>query len=270
VPRKVPKAVRKRSFGRNPPAYDRARLAYPRRVYDVLRARCGLRPGAAVFEVGPGTGIATRELLRLGADPITLVEPDRRLARFLREALRQYHDRVTISSRPFERAALPAEAFDLGVAASSFHWLPEQLALRKVARALRPGGWWATWNNRHGDPYRSSAFFRALQPLYRELSPGRVGGEHTRAYASRDRRNRLRALESTGKFERISREEVRWSATLTTARVQALWGTFSDIITLPPRRRAWFLAELGKIADERFGGEVTFPVLTPLYTARRL
>ena len=52
-------------------------------MFEILASRCGLRPGAAVFEIGPGTGIATRELLRLGADPLTVVEPDRRLVGFL-------------------------------------------------------------------------------------------------------------------------------------------------------------------------------------------
>ena len=201
---------------------------------------------------------------------MTLIEPDRRLARYLMGSLGPYAGRVRVSIAPFERAALSAGSFDLGVAATSFHWLPERLALRKIARALRPGGWWATWNNHHGDPYRPSAFHRALQPLYRELSGGRVGREYTKTSAARDRRDRLRALESVGRFDDISREDVRWSVTLATAHVTALWGTFSDIVTLSPRRREWFLAELGRIADEQFGGEVTFPMLTPVYSARRV
>jgi SAM-dependent methyltransferase len=273
VPQKVTRKVRGSVFGRAPEAYDHARLAYPKRVYEILTTRCGLHPGAVVFEIGPGTGIATRELLRLGGNSITLIEPDRRLARYLVDSLGSRDRRVTISIKPFERAALPAEGFDLGVAATSFHWLPERLALRKVARALKPGGWWATWNNHHGDPYRPSPFHRALQPLYRELSHGRgvvPGGGQTQASAARDRRNRIAALKSVGKFDHISREDIRWPVTLETARVKALWGTFSEIVTLPPGKRDWFLTEVEKIADEQFDGEVQFPMLTPIYTARRV
>jgi SAM-dependent methyltransferase len=270
MPKKAPRRVRKRVFGRDPEAYDDARLPYPKRVYEILTTRCGLHPGAELFEIGPGTGIATRELLRLGADRLTLVEPDRRLARYLVDSLGSLGDRVKLSIEPFERTALPAASFDLGVAATSFHWLPERVALRKVARALKPGGWWATWNNHHSDPYRPSPFHRALQPLYRELSYGRIGGGPTKASAARDRTNRLRALESVGKFDRVSREDIRWTVTLGTARVKALWGTFSDIATLPPKKRDWFLTELGRIVDGQFGHEVTFPMLTPIYTARRV
>jgi SAM-dependent methyltransferase len=249
-------------------AYDRARLAYPKEVYRLLTTRCGLRRDVSVFEIGPGTGIATRALLKLGAAPMTIIEPDRRLARYLEARLRTWRGTVTILAEPFERVKLPREAFDLGVAATSFHWLPERPALRKVARSLRSGGWWATWNNHYGDPYRPNDFHRALQPLYQRLS-GRRSTRYTRARARKDRRDRLRALESVGAFERISREDLWWSARLGTERVQALWGTFSEIVTLPPARKRWFLRELGRMIDEQFRGEVDIPIHTPVYTAQR-
>jgi SAM-dependent methyltransferase len=262
--------VRGRVFGGDPGAYHRARLGYPPRVYEILTQRCGLRPGATVFEIGPGTGIATRELLRHGASRITVFEPDRRLVRFLRETLGARGERVEYRVGPFERAALPAGRYDLGIAASSFHWTPERLALRKVARALRPGGWWAMWNNHHGDPPRIGPFPRAIQPLYRALSTGRSREEVAPAGAVRERRERLDALRSLGRFDRVSREEIRWKVALTTSRVQSLWGSFSDTILLPPAKRRWFLTELGRIVDDQFGGRVEVPIRTPIYTARRI
>src|SRR5438045_911078 len=73
------------AFGGDPSGYDRARPDYPEWVYQVLRQRCGLAPGVAAFEIGPGTGKATRRLLELGADPLVAIEPDARLATFLRD-----------------------------------------------------------------------------------------------------------------------------------------------------------------------------------------
>jgi SAM-dependent methyltransferase len=270
MPKKVPRRVRRTVFGRDPKKYDRARLPYPKRVYEILTTRCGLHPGAAVFEIGPGTGIATRELLRRGADPLTLVEADRRLAHYLADALRHDGTRVRITVKPFERATLPSAAFDLGIAASSFHWIPQRLALRKVARLLKPGGWWADWNNHHGDPYRSGPFSRALQPLYRELAAGHAREEIHRASATKYGRTRMAALKSVGKFDHISRENIRWSVTLKTTQVSELWATFSDTLILPPKKRRWFLSELERIVDEKFGGKVDIPMLTPIYTARRV
>jgi SAM-dependent methyltransferase len=267
---RVPRRVRKCVFGRNPEAYARARLPYPDGLFEILTNRCGLHAGAAVFEIGPGTGIASRELLRRGASPLTLIEPDRRLARYLRSSLDASASRLRMIEAPFEKARLPPRSFDLGVAASSFHWLPERTALRKVARALKPGGWWASWNQHHGDATRPSAFHDALQPLYRGLSGGRDPGRYTKAVAVRDRAARLRALRSVGRFDRISREDLRWKVTLSGPRVSALWGTFSDIVTLPAAQRRRFLAGLERVIATEFGGRVTIPMLTPLYLARRI
>src|SRR5580693_5252784 len=78
----------RRAFGKDPVTYDKTRPPYPPRVYQILRNRCGLKYGSRVFEIGPGSGRATRQLLRLGANPLTLVEPDERLANYLSQQLR--------------------------------------------------------------------------------------------------------------------------------------------------------------------------------------
>ena len=44
---------------------------------------------------------------------------------------------LTVRVETFERSELDEGAFDLGVAATSFHWLDQQPALAKAARALR-------------------------------------------------------------------------------------------------------------------------------------
>ena len=176
---------------------------------------------------------------------------------------------MSIVVAPFERAKLPSHGFDLGVAASSFHWTPERMALRKVARLLKLGGWWASWNNIHGDPSRPSPFHRAIQPLYTELSGVPSPGVIARSSAARHRRESMAAMKSVGQFDRISREDIHWSVTLKTGQVRALWGTFSDILVLPSPKRRWFLLNLGRIVDEEFGGEVKIPILTYIYTARR-
>ncbi len=256
-------------FGRDPARYDRARTAYPPEVFEILTDRCGLAPGKAVFEIGPGTGIATRELLARGADPLVLIEADRRLVRYLRRTLDLHGADVQFRTGPFERAVLPRAYFDLGVAATSFHWLPARLAFRRVARALRPGGWWAVWNNRHSDPYREGPFSRALISLYAELEGRRTSNATLRAADRRQGAKRLAAARAVGAFERISRQDIHWKVTLSAERVAALWGTFSDVLTLPAARRRWFLAELRRIGNEDLGGRVTVPMLTSVYTARR-
>jgi len=117
------------AFGLDPGAYHAARPAYPDWVFETIRDRCGLKPGTATFEIGAGTGKATRRLLDFGANPLAAIEPDHRLAAFLRATIQDKALTVTVS--PFEEAALPEVNFDLGISATAFHWLDEEPALKR-------------------------------------------------------------------------------------------------------------------------------------------
>jgi SAM-dependent methyltransferase len=268
---KKERSTGRRVFGRDPATYDRNRLDYPPRVFEILRQRCHLGASTVALEIGPGTGKATRQLLSEGVASIVAIEANPRLARFLRDRSRRYLSRVEVRAVGFEEAQLPDHQFDLVVAATSFHWLDERRALRKVARALRPGGWWAAWWNHHGDPRHPS-------PLSRELHrrcgkpdadwPDWVRRGRDRAVLERERR--LTLLRRDGRFDRISVEEVRWQVRLSTARARGLWSTFSEVATLPAAKRRRLLDGLADVVDERFGGSLPLRVVTPIYTARRV
>ena len=77
--------------------------------------------------------------------------------------------RLCFEATTFEAADLPEGGFDLGYAASSFHWLDTAVSLEKVASLLRPGGAWAMWWNIHQDPDRPHPFGDAVAPLMLEL-----------------------------------------------------------------------------------------------------
>ena len=258
-------------FGRDPSNYNRSRFDYPHRVFELLHRRCGLDPKSVVLEIGPGTGKATRQLLAEGPASILAVEPNPRLARYLTTHLGRRWRRVRVQVASFEEADLPAEYFDLVVAATSFHWLDERRALRKVARLLKPGGWWAAWWNHHGDPFHPSPFSRALHDLYGDPGSGWPDWvRRSRTQARVERQRRLMLLRNGGYFDDVSVEEVRWRARLSTARLQGLWGSFAEVASLPARKRRKFLDDLGRMVEDRFGGEVLLPMVTPIYTARRL
>jgi len=194
----------RQAFGDDPANYDASRPPYPEWVFDTLRERCGLRPGAAVFEAGAGTGKATRPLLAAGADPLVAIEPDARLAGFLRASTPSLALEVRVE--PFEDAELPAAAFDLGVCATAFHWLDEQAALAKVADALKPRGWWAMVWNLFGDPDRADPFHDATDEL---LNDGPRTPSHGGSAGDRIALNdnaRLSGFGRNGSFEAISNE----------------------------------------------------------------
>ena len=133
---KLARQFGRQAFGENPASYHSSRPEYPEWVYATLASGCGLRRNAAVFEIGAGTGTATRRLLDLGADPLTAVEPDQRLADFLRT--NNPDKALTMVVAAFEDASLEEEAFDLGVSFTAFHWLDEDSALVKIASLFAP------------------------------------------------------------------------------------------------------------------------------------
>ena len=155
-------------FSSDVAAYDSARPGYPERVYELLRETCGLGPGSAVLEIGPGTGQATGRLLDHGAS-VVAVELSPEFAALLET---KYAERsFTVAVGPFEDVALDPASFDLVVAATSFHWVDVDTGIRRAAEHLRPGGhlalWWALW----GDPDRDDPFSDALGSMLREQAP---------------------------------------------------------------------------------------------------
>jgi len=259
----VPRTFGRQAFGLDPAGYDAARPAYPDWVFDFLRDRCGLAPHTATFEIGAGTGTATRRLLQLGANPLLAVEPDERLAAFLRKTIPD--TALTVIVAPFEEAGLPEASFDLGLSATAFHWLSEDFALTKVTKLLRPGGWWAMlWNvfgdSRRPDPFHEATKFLVNQPL----SPSAGNGEVPFAL---DAEARVAALERTQAFDLVEYQTSAWSLVLDPNETAALYATYSNINIRPDREHV--LHELRRIAREEFQGRVTRNMVTSLYAARR-
>lgn len=251
----------RRVFGQDASGYDRARLPYPARIYELLQSRCGLREGTATFEIGPGTGIATRELLRLGADPLVAIEPDERLAGYLRENLTS--PALSIENVTFEETNLSPARFDLGVAATSFHWLEQDLALEKVAQALRPGGWFAMWWNVFGAKH--DQFYDALEPIMKPIE--HPLGKSVDSFSD-DMAARIGDLRSKCRFGDVKAETFRENVALDAARIRALFSSFSPIRMLAPERQIKILDEIEQVARDRFDNRVEREVRTIVYTAR--
>jgi SAM-dependent methyltransferase len=253
----------RQAFGRDAAGYDAARPAYPDWAFDFLCERCGLVPNAVTFEIGAGTGTATRRLLELGANPLLAVEPDDRLAAFLRETIADEALTVVIST--FEEAVLREASFDLGLSATAFHWLNEDPALAKVATLLRPGGWWAMVWNTFGDPHRLDPFREATKTLLDGPSSPANGASDV-SFAL-DTEARLSALERTHAFDIVDHRTSEWSLVLDPDQTVALYATYSNINIRPDREAV--LTELGRIARDEFQGRVTRNMITSLYIARR-
>lgn len=256
----------RRAFGADAANYDRARPQYPARVFELLRARCGLAPGARVFEIGPGTGLATRPLLTAGAR-VTAIEPDERLAARLRENAPA--DSLEIIIAPFEDVELPKGGFDLGASATAFHWLDQRPALVKVASLLRPGGWWAMWWNVFGDPDRHDPFHEATKDLLSGLAASPSQSQNWQHPFGLDAETRLADIESVGVFDDAAFENLKWTLVLDPGQVRALYATYSQFSVVEETERNRLLDRLEEIAATDFAGRVARNMCTSIYTARR-
>jgi SAM-dependent methyltransferase len=253
----------RQAFGESPADYHSARPEYPEWVFDTLASVCGLQRDAAVFEIGAGTGKATRRLLERGARPLIAIEPDPRLASFLRTNIPDEALQVVVA--PFEDVSLDPAAFDLGVCATAFHWLDEAPALVRISRLLRPGAWWAAAWNVFADDGQPDPFHEATRELLgTRISPS--AGENGIPFGL-DSAARLAAVKRTGAFDLVETRTSRWPLVLDADQTVALYGTYS--IVRARSDRAALLTEIGRIARDVFRDRVVRNITTSLYIARR-
>lgn len=133
--------------------YEATRPGYPAEIVDAVLTTAGLGPGAAVLEIGCGTGQLTRQLagreFRLTAidlGPSMVAAAERNVADPL----------VRFDVCTFEDFA-GTGPFDLIVSATAFHWVDPAIGLAKCARLLRSGGWLAllSTGELYSEPFRT-------------------------------------------------------------------------------------------------------------------
>ncbi len=144
--------------------YRRFRPSYPAGVIELIRNTASLRAGAAVADVGSGTGILTKLLLEAGWD-VYAVEPNAPMRRAAEDELGS-HARFHSVDASAETTGLPTASVDVITCAQAFHWFNRDAARAEFARLLKPDGWvFIIWNERE----LSSAFDRAYYDILTTL-----------------------------------------------------------------------------------------------------
>jgi SAM-dependent methyltransferase len=167
-----------------------------------------------------------------------------------------------------EDADLPSAAFDLAVAASSFHWVDEETGLAQLVSAVRPGGWVALWWTLFGIPDEPDAFITATSPLLDDIEASPSAGVDGGPPFALGVDARHCALDHAG-FADVRHETFTWTVAWDTAGIRALYSSFAPIARLDDDRRTEILDGVSVIAEREFGGRVTRTLLTSLYTARK-
>ena len=247
-------------YGQDPAVYALGRPDYPPRVYHLLISRCGLTASSRVLEIGPGTGLVTRRLLDVGAR-VTAVEPDPAMAHYLTQALPE--PRLDIVVQAFEDASLAASAFDVAVAANSFHWVAQPRGLQQLGRAIRSDGWVALWGMLFEDPTTPDDLSRLVEDLVGK-SPG---SDHRQLPSPFDQTSRRAELSAAG-FVDIDSELLRDTIELDPLKARALYASMTVILRRTAEQRPAVLDAIEAAVRDRFGGCVQRQTVGVIYTAR--
>lgn len=120
--------------------YEESRPGYPPGIVEFVTATAGLGPGAAVLEIGCGTGQLTEQLAASGFR-LTAIDIGPSMIAAARRRVPAAGVSFQVTS--FEDLAAADASFDLVISSAAFHWIDPEVAFTKSARLLRPVGWLA-------------------------------------------------------------------------------------------------------------------------------
>jgi SAM-dependent methyltransferase len=236
-----------RGFAASADRYERGRPDYPAAAIDALAARCGLRPGRTVLDLGAGTGKLTRMLVPTGA-AVLAVEPVPEMRAELERRVRG----VAVLGGTAERIPLADRYVDAVAVGQAFHWFDADAALREIHRVLKPAGGMALiWNARDERDALQVALSEIIDPLE---------GDTPR----RKQRNWKTLLADSGLFERTERLLFEHVQLLDEQGVVDRVTSISFIAAASPAVRADVEARVRALVAET-AAPIRLPYMTELY-----
>lgn len=146
--------------------YIKYRPGYPDAVLACLKAECHLPVGAAIADIGAGTGIFTKLLLDKGYT-VYAIEPNQPMLAAAKLQLSEYKNFIPVDGIA-EATTLTKNSVDGIVCAQAFHWFNNGRTRVEFERILKPGGKAALiWNNRSTD---AGDFLKAYDALLKNNS----------------------------------------------------------------------------------------------------
>jgi SAM-dependent methyltransferase len=238
------------------------RPSYPEELFDDLARLAGLREGSRVLELGCGTGQATVSLVRRGYE-VVAVELGAGLADIARSKLASF-PAATVVHAAFEAWELPAERFDVVLAATSFHWVDPAVRVQKSADALRPGGALVVVSTHHvagGD----EQFFADVQRCYERWDPETPSGLTLPATMEVpfDREE----FDTSGRFGNVVFGRYEYEQAYSTSEYRDLLLSYSGHRAMDPAAQRSLLACIARLIDEHYGGRISKRYMNQLAVA---
>ncbi|MBY8995835.1 MAG: class I SAM-dependent methyltransferase [Candidatus Heimdallarchaeota archaeon] len=147
--------------------YSKYRPTYPKELINELKRAQLLSEDSVIADVGSGTGIFTKLLLRTGCT-VYAVEPNDEMRLAAESNLNWYPNFVSINGQA-EATTLEKRSVDLIMVAQSFHWFNAEETKWEFKRILKPTGNLAlVYNSRQ---IEHTPFMRGYDQLLKKYCP---------------------------------------------------------------------------------------------------
>jgi len=257
----TPVAEPRKSFGSIAEIYDEIRPNYPPSMFDDLFRLLPSRP--AILEVGPGTGKATRDLLRRGAR-VRAIEIDPAMAAKLREVLQS--PALTVTVGDFEEVDVGEHGYDAVFSATAYHWISPRAQVDRPTSVLNPGGVVAIVDLNQVSSPDDDGFFAAAQPIYERYGEGHTGPPAPERNAVDPPMHLV--LRGDQRFSDVEVRAYDWNQTYSAAGYRKLMLSYSSTQMMTPSARQGLLDDMEDFVRQQFGNQVTRPIVVTLTTAR--
>jgi SAM-dependent methyltransferase len=238
-------------------AYRFARPRYPDPLVDRVCREAKLDADKTVLEIGCGPGTATLSFCKRGISMLSMDPSPSNCAAALEEC-EAYQQNLTIVESTFEDWSIPSnEAFHAVLCATSFHWIPRDIACSKIAAVLQKTGGplvllWAF------PPHPPKEISDFLQPAYEEFGLGQLGND---SYWIREESTKLierccQQVNESGYFQEATDFHLETiQSKYSVERYIALLSTLSPYIGLEEQVRKDLLESVRKRFVEKLGGD---------------
>jgi SAM-dependent methyltransferase len=246
-------------------AYQQARPSYPQPLIDQVVKIAQISSTSRLLEIGCGPAIATLPFARVGCE-MECLEPNPEFAQLAQQACQAY-PKVTIQNQAFEEWALEPGQFDGVLAASSFHWIPPEIACPKAAAALRPEGALILLWNKELQP--SDTHYQQLSTVYDEFAPA-LNRPYEDVATQVAILNELGQLAmASGQFRDLVSGHVETAVTYSIERYLCLLKTYSPYLQLEAQHQQNLFAGLRQVLAET-GDTVELSYVSAYQIARPL
>lgn len=253
-------------FGEDVELYDMWRPHYQDRVFDEICSYANLSEDSAIMEIGCGTGQATESMLKRG-HKIRAVEASKSMCEYANDKFGKYF--FSVENALFEEAVIVDSTVDLFFAATSFHWIDEEIGYTKMRRALKENGCIALIWNRPFVARKSDLLHSEIQGIYRKYIE--QNERNSRINHVEDDWERYKRIGDTIKqygFRDVEFHTFKSGRTFNSKDYVCLLNTYSDHITMEDNAKKQFENEIMNAIDS-FGGVLKVYDTVELYLARK-